>query len=525
MFGLTQLAGSARDTSLGAPVSNVGSSADGKIFSFRGPATTVLSILRNGVAEPITVTTDGSGNASYTFLIAPLTTDQVTASAAVISPAVAGKSTSARSTFISDAATSPNDRFSLGSFLAFQARNDYNQVRQQIIAVNPSTFPNNVEIAWSWPNATDNTVKSWNAIDYGNYLGTVVPTPIPSAQISTLTALNSTHSFTYTAPANSGNVTVDGFLFSSESSTQATMLCEWQAFFHTPPATKAFVDSNPSLGTYTSAAINGTPAITWNVAMQASNFFGVPYYLAYPADGADLLNATFDIKAFFDFLRGKDKAGQTGVKCLTGNEYYNGHGWGVEALRGTGSCVLSALSVTYTRQAATGIAPTLPSGKTNLITNSDFSSAYWTKQNTTGQTDGFTDVVSGSSAQHTVYAGGVTAPASTAFSAFVDVDVTNAQPWVMFQIFRQDYGAVVQAFFDIANLAYTALDGSTYTGCTADIKLLNNGKTRLYLKFNTGSGTTALNFFIKQATGAYGDTYTTTTAKKILVANPWLYAA
>ena len=78
--------------------------------------------------------------------------------------------------------------------------------------------------------------------------------------------------------------------------TVRAMLAEFQIFYHTPDSTKTFVDSVTSLGTYTSATIDGTPSIAWHVGRQTANYFGTPYYLFYPVDQTDKLDMTFDLR-------------------------------------------------------------------------------------------------------------------------------------------------------------------------------------------------------------------------------------
>jgi hypothetical protein len=151
----------------------------------------------------------------------------------------------------------------------------------------------------------------------------------------------------YVAPPDSANVALDFFLYTSESSTEQTMVCEIQVFLHTTPGARRFMSSLQSLGIYDSPAIGRSPPIKWTVARQQSNFFKTPYYLFRPSDESDQLTSTLDVKALLDWLRSANQS--TGSTYLTGEEYFNGLATGVEPIRKSGSVHFHSLAVTYAR--------------------------------------------------------------------------------------------------------------------------------------------------------------------------------
>ena len=424
---------------------------------------------------------------------------------------------------IDDGATYPNDRYASGSYLAFQAINDTVSASTQTMVINQLGFPSGVRFNWIWPDAADTTVKSWNAVDFGNYLNTDVPIPITPSKINALDALKVRSVWTYTMAADSANLTMDFFLFSTSSSTVPNMLCEFQIFYHTPDSTKTFVDSVTNLGTYTSAAIDGTPSIAWKVGRQTANFFGTPYYLFYPSDQSDKLDMTFDIKAALAWLMAPNPT--TSITYLTGNEYFNGLGTGVEPLRKTGTATLVNYLVTYTPTAIPAIPPTLPPN-TNLVplaARTDFTNAFWSGSGVTRTTGGFTEDIS--TGAHGIHpASPVTVSASTVYTYFVDVDVTAGQPWLFLQIQSSSFTSDVQAYFNPATLAVSGLATSgVFTAPVASVALLTTGKYRVTLSANTGAGTTAVYFSTRSATAAGTQSYAGSVLKSVALANPFFY--
>ena len=120
--------------------------------------------------------------------------------------------------------TSKQD-YSSGQFLAFQAVNDPAADRHQTVTVFPATFPQKTLLKWNWPDDADDRVKSWNGIDYGNYLNTITPVAVVSSKINAISSLlHEVDISKNEAPSDSANVTLDFFLYSSDSSTEATML-------------------------------------------------------------------------------------------------------------------------------------------------------------------------------------------------------------------------------------------------------------------------------------------------------------
>jgi hypothetical protein len=248
---------------------------------------------------------------------------------------------------LTDLRGASKQEYSSGHFLAFQAVNDASADRLQTITLLPESFPKGTILRWKWPDNANDSVKSWNAIDYGNYLNTITPAQVPPSRIKAISALIHEADIGYSAPSDSANVALDLFLYTSGSSTEATMACEIQVFLHATPSARRFMATLESLGLYESAAIGSSPSVRWAVTRQQSNFFKTPYYLFCPSDGSDQLASTFDVKALLNWLRSVNQT--TGKIYLTGEEYFNGLATGVEPVRKSGSALFHSIEVTYTR--------------------------------------------------------------------------------------------------------------------------------------------------------------------------------
>jgi hypothetical protein len=427
---------------------------------------------------------------------------------------------------IPDTNVFPTNQFSSGSYLAVQTINNQVLTRSQSMTIVPTKFPNATVFNASWPAGADGTVKSYNAIDYGNYFDTIVPVPVASSKLSDIITLKELSNFTYVSgTADAANVTIDGFLYSAQESDITFMLCEFQVFFHLTAASKSFVDGLTQLGTYTSASIDGTPSIAWKVGRQASNFQGVPYYLFYPIDLLDKPVITFDINAMFTWLRGSNPT--TGLTYLTGNERYNGHSLGIEPMKDVVAVTINTITNTYTFNVPT-IATTLPV-QPNLISTTNLLDASWTisaSSTKNGDGSGITDI-NGSNGQHSIFTQNCPVTGSKAYSFQVDIDVSGGWPYVMLQLFKQDFSTDIHVFYHIPSRTFFGLnnDGfsSTFTAMSADIQLMTNGKTRLFLNFTTDAGTTNIVVDIKSATAVFGDTYTGVTGQNLKISNPLFY--
>ena len=88
--------------------------------------------------------------------------------AALMGPAI--RSTLGITVTIDDGATYPNERYQSGSYLAFQAINDTVSASSQNMVITPAAFPSGITFNWVWPDAADTSIKSFNAVDFGNYL-------------------------------------------------------------------------------------------------------------------------------------------------------------------------------------------------------------------------------------------------------------------------------------------------------------------------------------------------------------------
>jgi hypothetical protein len=194
-----------------------------------------------------------------------------------------------------------------------------------------STFPNNTVIQWRWPTTVaPGGVYGHNSIDWGLYQGNPVPVPITPQQLKSITTLQQTHNYSWTG-FSSGFDAFDDMWLTSASGNDSTITFEVEIFLHSPTYIVNYVNGATQLGTIT---ISG---ITWQVAWYGGQ--SIPDILFMPSNAADVLAATLDIRAMFQYVISQ------GV--LTGNEWFNGLSLGMEPRQEGGSMIINAFSMVY----------------------------------------------------------------------------------------------------------------------------------------------------------------------------------
>eukprot|EP01113_Clastostelium_recurvatum_P018904 TRINITY_DN22287_c0_g1_i1.p1 TRINITY_DN22287_c0_g1~~TRINITY_DN22287_c0_g1_i1.p1 ORF type:complete len:275 (+),score=50.71 TRINITY_DN22287_c0_g1_i1:23-826(+) len=205
----------------------------------------------------------------------------------------------------------------------------------ETMTIYPSTFPNNTLISFSWPPMPDNAVHitAYLAIDYGDYYGTRDPRPITPAQINSISQLLLTHDVTFnnSVVPNGGNDVIYDLFLTSTPNGDNNHLFEIEVFVYTPTFALWYMNSLAQIG---KVNVSG---VEWTVTFsKASNPHDI---LIYPTNLAPIPKATIDLNAMFTYLKQKS--------ILTGQEYYNGHAFGVETVRGEGTLRVNTLSVQY----------------------------------------------------------------------------------------------------------------------------------------------------------------------------------
>ncbi|HSI14325.1 MAG TPA: hypothetical protein VK961_19910 [Chthoniobacter sp.] len=198
------------------------------------------------------------------------------------------------------------------------------------IALQPETFPSNVELTWHWPLTPPKNagVYGYNAISYGNYDGGAAQVPIPPRQVKDIGALTETFGFQMARPIGDFNVLTEFFL--TKKSGGEEKVAEIGFFLHAAKSAIPFADAGEQLGNFTDPA-----GRAWKVGVQTAP--AGPYYMFIPV--GDVLSGTVDFKGGLDFLRSKGR--------LTGEEWFNGLAFGIEPTAGSGSVRVRNLSVTY----------------------------------------------------------------------------------------------------------------------------------------------------------------------------------
>ncbi len=227
--------------------------------------------------------------------------------------------------------------FTKGPFTAFMVPYNRGTLRPgkdytESFTLDPAEFPAGSVISWDWPAAHEKAqVRGFLAIDYGDYYNTVPEAPIRSSRVKDIKALQCNVDLSASGTGSGFNIIINFFLTSTLDSN--SILYEIEVFLHTPDYAKFYIDSAPSLGTFTSRS-----GRVWKVCKDPFAVHG-PDILFYPVDQADMLVGTVDLKEMLSWIKGR--------KVITGNEFFNGLAVGIEPQQRNGTVVVNALAVNY----------------------------------------------------------------------------------------------------------------------------------------------------------------------------------
>lgn len=198
------------------------------------------------------------------------------------------------------------------------------------ITLDPSQFPNALNASWSFPTTSVASIKTFIAVDYGDYYNTTPLASVAPAQIANIGTLTETTNFTLAGNLQGFDVITDMFL-TSAAGDNSTNAAEVEVFLHTPSYSASWISSLTQLGTVT---ISG---IQWTVAESIDS--GQPDLLFMPTSQQDVAANTIDINAMLQYLVNKG--------AISGSLYFNGLATGVETDSGSGSLTLNNMSVSY----------------------------------------------------------------------------------------------------------------------------------------------------------------------------------
>lgn len=229
-----------------------------------------------------------------------------------------------------------NDFYTKGSYGAFLGTfNVGGLTYTNSLKVFDSTFPNGSSIDWNYSGSTDQIKSFLQLASYGNYFNTIPQSVITPRRLSAITTLTATHNITASGTANSHNIIHDGF-FTTASGNHGTQVYEYEVFCRTPQLAQDYLNAG-----YVTQV--GTPTIDgrqWQVAVDSTAMGGTrPNVLFAPVGYADILSATINLKALFDYA--------VAQSVVTGDPYFNGESFGVEVAKGSGTAKLNSYSVSY----------------------------------------------------------------------------------------------------------------------------------------------------------------------------------
>lgn len=216
----------------------------------------------------------------------------------------------------------------LGMFGVFIPQNDH-LVFTCSMQVFPAVFPALTIINWDvTPDPDWGEINGYLHADYGNYEDS--PGTITPRQLKNITAMSMDADWTFTGSNLSGLLCECWPTTTSRPSGSLTDKVAEVGFLpKCSPSSQAFAAGLPAVG---SGSFVDSFGVTWNVGLDNSQ--AQPYYVATRVGYVDH-HGPMDFKAYFAFLQASGK--------LTGNEYFNGVGFGVEPLSGAGSLTINTL--------------------------------------------------------------------------------------------------------------------------------------------------------------------------------------
>lgn len=250
------------------------------------------------------------------------------------------RSNSPQKTLASPAGTSvlaDYQGYTKGPFTAFMAPfNRGSSIRgkdySEDFMIDRSTFPSNSQSSWSWPpSGSYDPIRSFIAVDYGNYFNTIPAAPIRPSQIRNISRLVCTYDLSVAGDLADFDAIIDFFLTSSPGFSK--ILFEVEIFLHTPHYAKSYSDSVATVGVFT--ASNG---VAWKVSIDPHGA-QAPDILLYPENGKDVLLSRVDLQEFL--------AWSAVHKLTTGSEFFNGFAIGVEPQQKDGVLAIHNFAVSY----------------------------------------------------------------------------------------------------------------------------------------------------------------------------------
>lgn len=201
--------------------------------------------------------------------------------------------------------------------------------------LDPVTFPAGSLISWHWPPAAPNAlIRGFLAVDYGNYYNTVPEIPIQSSQVKDIKQLTCIHDLSIRGTLSGFSVIINFFLTSSHDPN--SILFEIEVFLHTPKYARTYADHVSSIDLFKSAS-----SLVWKVSKDPAAAHG-PDFLFYPANQADVLAGTVDLKEMLSWLAGRG--------AISGDEFFNGLAIGIEPQQYDGTLTINALTIHYAAQ-------------------------------------------------------------------------------------------------------------------------------------------------------------------------------
>jgi hypothetical protein len=228
--------------------------------------------------------------------------------------------------------------YTVGPYLSYLAPWNKGELAEGVdyaecLGIERSTYPDGQVIGWAWPNAAPkkNGVYNFLAVNFGNYDHTATQQRIAPRQVGEIVELKQFVDLSIDGDPQHFDVIDDFFLTSAPGDSDAKLF-EVEVLLHSPSFAIRYAHSVAPIGAFAAGGRDWYATVDWRPK-------STPDILVLPRGEGDVLKGAVDLKAVLDYL--------IEANILTGKEYFNGMGLGVEVGQGAGALAVNKLATTY----------------------------------------------------------------------------------------------------------------------------------------------------------------------------------
>ena len=228
--------------------------------------------------------------------------------------------------------------FSDGPWIAF-ASNNAPAKGSDTIRVSRRSFPNDTIFDWKFPDVEGESVYSYVHLAWGNFVGGVAhKNDVIPTRIDRLASFTEDLTFEMRGARDDYNVLSEMFptLVAGDATTQ---IAEVGVFRHAPPATRRYIRTGRPIGTVVESGRSWTVTQITSGVSNPAYPKGLPFYV-FTARNPAAVQGRVDIRKLLEYLVAQGE--------IAGTAYINGHGTGVEPIKGSGSLTIKNIQIRMT---------------------------------------------------------------------------------------------------------------------------------------------------------------------------------